>query len=164
MKRVLRCAARRSQRARDVRAGRVAPPSEEQVHSAARRVAADSIALSAGFEVWSRHVADGELANAARAMSIEERAIAMALAGGPTRTGDRLRWEWLASTAAQLDGAPHARLAAEVLRFVDEIERSLRSLERDAASSPIAARVRGAVATARHLAALFTPPPALATA
>jgi hypothetical protein len=151
-----RSAARRSSKVR-LRVGRVAEPTEEAVRAAQKRIATDVVALAAGFDVWSRHVTDEATSGAARSVAQAYGAIARSLAGGATRTGDRLRWEWLASTAALLDGAPHARIGAEVDRFADELERALRVLDRDAASNALAMRVRGALSAARVVSAALVP-------
>lgn len=39
-----------------------------------------------------------------------------------SRTCDRLRWEWLASTATIVDGSPDARLLAECVRLLSEVD------------------------------------------
>lgn len=66
------------------------------------------------------------------------------------RTGDRLRWEWLASTATAVDGAPEGRLLSECARVLSEALTA--AVEIDALGEGIAARLRVASAEAYSLA------------
>jgi hypothetical protein len=58
----------------------------------------------------------------ARASELAQRCRALALAMGPvmrTRMADRMRWEWLASTASLLEPTPERRIVAECLQVFD---------------------------------------------
>jgi hypothetical protein len=82
----------------------------------------------------------GATENAARAKGIDARP--------RSRTCDRLRWEWLASTATVLDGSPDGRLASECARLLSEVDAdSVANL-----GDEIAARFRVATAEAHSLA------------
>lgn len=88
-------------------------------------VACSNVAL--GYAVTAKHAGDEHvadhavmLADAYRSLSAHIAGLALSLGGMPPRTkatcGERLRWEWLASSARLLDGAPDERLLAECAR------------------------------------------------
>ncbi|MBX3188298.1 MAG: hypothetical protein KF819_14865 [Labilithrix sp.] len=113
-----------------------------------RRLAAACSALTAGFTASAKHARDAHVAEEALTLAEVHRALQdeiaavgapLGLVSRPTSTSERLRWEWLASTAAALDGAPDARMLQECAR-----------LERDAlaAASALAALPFQSVAAA----------------
>lgn len=114
------------------------------------RLARVSTSLSVGFGVLAK-TAHGErvaqksaaLAAAHRAIADEIAAVAVTLGVGVPRVrstcGDRLRWEWLASSARLLDGAPDVRLLAECARLAREASDVAGAMPSDAAPGPQAA-------------------------
>ncbi len=104
---------------------------------ASRELAETAIAITstcnaaiAGFELCARRTHDVTIAVAATSAAdflrvLVEATIAAAAERGidavaRARTGDRLRWEWLASTATVVDGTSDARLLGEGARLVPE--------------------------------------------
>jgi len=93
-----------------------------------RRLTSASAALSAGFDACAKHGRSPHIVDSARALTQEHRSLVSAIAclsilvGAHARpaaaTCERLRWEWLASTATLLDGTPDARLVTECARLV----------------------------------------------
>lgn len=90
------------------------------------RVAQAADATIAGLSVLARHAASGPLGALAGDVTEEMRGVVStvrfvegALGGEPQATRrstcQRLRWEWLASTGALLDGSPVPRLRSECL-------------------------------------------------
>jgi hypothetical protein len=180
-RRILRCAARRASpalatarrrsgrataRARATDGSHASASREAEARTdAARKVAQACAALAAGLDVWAKHLDDAAARAAARDLALEHRALVPLLASETgafagaaaaafvPRTCDRLRWEWLASTSALLDGAPDARLLAECARLVDDARNALRVLERDAATAKLAARVGAAFERVRRASA-----------
>jgi hypothetical protein len=118
------------------------------VPSSLVRLAVVCARLQAGFGSLAKHagvtaIADeaASLAAAHGAIADEVGLIASTLGIDMPRLkatcGERLRWEWLASSARLTDGSPEPRLLAECTRLQDEAV----SLDRDAAAlSPIAMR------------------------
>lgn len=91
---------------------------------ALRAIASAAQAAYLGFEVCARRAVTKETAARMTWLADEARAIANAagerVPGGfrkPT-TSERMRWEWLASTAALLDGGAEGRVAAEASRHL----------------------------------------------
>jgi hypothetical protein len=72
-----------------------------------------------GYELCADRSNVATIAVAARNAATNLRTLLDLLpADSRARTGDRLRWEWLASTATVLDGAADARLLAECARIL----------------------------------------------
>jgi len=69
-----------------------------------------------------------------------------------TRMGDRLRWEWLASTGSVMDGAVEMRILTECARVLGEVV----GLDVSPLGDAIASRVRLASAEAWSLASAVT--------
>ncbi len=115
-------------------------------------------AAAGGFDLCARRTQDETIAVAAEnaatfLRSLSEATVAAAAAWGVdarprARTCDRLRWEWLASTGAVVDGSPDARLLSECTRILASVDATAAS-ELGAA---IAARFRFASAEAYSLA------------
>jgi hypothetical protein len=122
----------------------------------ARRIASLAASLATGASVWAKHASDVAIASEARAIADEQRvaaeeARAVAAASRPgVRTCERLRWEWLLSTAVLLDGGAGPRLRTECLRLIDEAERAACILARSAGPSPRIVRIRALLATSRE--------------
>lgn len=102
-----------------------------------RKIAESAQAASIGFDVCARRAGTKAVAErmtwlAAEARAIAEHAAARVPGGvrGPT-TSERMRWEWLASTAALLDGGTEGRLAAESSRLVAIAEESAAHIDDD---------------------------------
>lgn len=104
-----------------VAAARSAP----EMVDALRRVAEACAAAAVGLDACAKHAHDRALAGESSELAREHRALADELAGVAASLGagarrsstcERLRWEWLASTAGVLDGAPDTRLFTECLR------------------------------------------------
>jgi hypothetical protein len=119
------------------------------------------MAAVAGFELCARKTRDETIAVAAKSAaeflrglvdSTIEAAAAYGLDASPhARTGDRLRWEWLASTAAVVDGSPDARLLSECSRILTEMMVAV-APHADELDSGLGARLRVASAEAYSLA------------
>lgn len=97
---------------------------EETSYEELRTIASAAQAASIGFDVCARRARTKEVAKRMASLAEEARAIAEAVAadvpGGLRRptTSERMRWEWLASTAALIDGGPEGRLAEEAGRHL----------------------------------------------
>lgn len=115
-------------------------------------------AAIAGFEVCARRSRDPRIVVAARSAAeclqllFAATLVAAADVGVDAhprrRTCDRLRWEWLASTATVVDGRPDRRVLSECARILEEL------VVTDAVHSlgdEIAARLRIASAEANSL-------------
>jgi len=124
---------------------------------AAQRIASACHAAAFGYALAARHAEDVNVALAARQAGSFAKAIADALAAAHgvslrLRTGDRLRWEWLASTSAMLDGQATVRLLRECARMLRE---SLADAsDAPAAVRPFVQKLRLASAEAASLALL----------
>jgi hypothetical protein len=115
-------------------------------------------AAIAGFEVCARRSRDARTAVAARNASEALRVLFAAAivaaedlgidAHPRKRTCDRLRWEWLASTATVVDGNPDGRLLSECARVLSELV----ATDSNGLGDEIAARIRIASAEAHSLA------------
>ncbi|HVJ91456.1 MAG TPA: hypothetical protein VM580_16750 [Labilithrix sp.] len=129
-----------------------------KVGEAANAIAAACSAAAVGFDLCARRTKDEKISVAASSAAkflryLVESTIAAAAARGidarpRARTADRLRWEWLASTATVVDGVADGRLLAECARILAVV---------DAGPLPelgegIAARFRVAAAEAYSLA------------
>jgi hypothetical protein len=123
-------------------------------------VAAACREAATGFELCARRTREPSTAVAAKSAAKNLRAVLEAVldaaafhrveAPPRARTGERLRWEWLASTAAVVDGGePSARLLAECARVLGS---ALDVVRRGGFDEPIAARLRVASAEAYSLA------------
>jgi hypothetical protein len=85
-----------------------------------------------GFDLCARRTRDEKICVAARSAArflryLVESTIAAAAAQGidarpRARTADRLRWEWLASTATVVDGVADGRLLAECARLLAVVD------------------------------------------
>jgi hypothetical protein len=77
------------------------------------------------------------LADAYRSLAAHIAGLALSLGNVPPRTRstcrERLRWEWLASSARLLDGAPERRLLAECAVSERDADRAASGLRTDAA-------------------------------
>ncbi len=134
-----------------------APPSPGNADGAVAITTALTAAI-AGFEVCARRSRDERTAVAARNAAeflrvLFASAIALAEDLGidahpRKRTCDRLRWEWLASTATVVDGHADGRLLAECSRILTEI---VASGAASALGEEIALRLRMASAEAYSL-------------
>ena len=135
-------------------AGRVmtTPDAAALVVERAHQLASASVALSVGFEACAKHATNPHVVDAARKLAERHRLLVPSIAqiglvvGARTRrtaaTLERLRWEWLACTAALLDGTPDTRLVGECSRLVHlaceitvALHRGLVPLRSEAASS-----------------------------
>lgn len=121
-----------------------------------RKLAEAMQSAAIGFDVCARRAGEKKVAARMTALANEARAIAEAaatkVAGGVRRpsTSERMRWEWLASTAALLDGGIEGRIADEADRHLALAEDCAARLDRDDA---IVARIARLAATSRALAA-----------
>lgn len=126
----------------------------------AERLASGCAQLAAGFDACARHARDAQISEPARRFVEQIRATAAQAAclrapdgkRGP-RTSERLRWEWLASTATSIDGAPDARLVAECLRVARSASEDVAALQRALGRDPrrqIAEGIAGAIGRARE--------------
>lgn len=121
--------------------------SETEVLERVRRMASACHSVTAGFHVCAKYTKNPVLAEMARSMAFEQGVLADEVArlaatlGAQSipkgHTSDRLRWEWLASTATVLDGTSDVRLLAECVRMMREACDAARMLER---STTLAAR------------------------
>lgn len=124
--------------------------SEEQ-----RRIAAAMQSASLGFDVCARRATDRKNAERMTWLAGEARAIAELVAdkvaGGVRRptTSERMRWEWLASTAALLDGGADGRIAEEANRHLAIAEESAARIDDD----EVLDRIARLAATSRAAAA-----------
>jgi hypothetical protein len=105
---------------------------------AAERIASACHAAAFGYVLAERRAHDVNVALAARQAGAFATSIAESIARSHRirlriRTGDRLRWEWLASSAAMLDGKPTFRLLRECARLLGDALA-------DAADAPPSAR------------------------
>lgn len=120
-----------------------------------RRIAEASQSASVGFEVCARRAETRELAGRMTRLASEARAIAESAAarvpGGVRRpsTSERMRWEWLASTAALLDGGVGGRVAEEALRHLAIAEELAANIDLD----DLLGRIERLAATGRGVAA-----------
>lgn len=99
---------------------------------AALAIATACNAASVGFDLCARRTQDETIAvaatNAAAFLrSLSEVTVAAAASKGidaqpRARTCDRLRWEWLASTASVVDGEPDGRLLSECARILAGVD------------------------------------------
>lgn len=143
-------------------------PASPLVVDRVHRLAASCTAVAAGFEACTRHAKGSGLVETAERLALEHRALAEDITrlatnlGTPLRrtaaTCERLRWEWLASTGASLDGVPDDRLLAECMRLLRFACEAADVLERDlSASGPTEAasradRIRSALHRVRRAA------------
>jgi hypothetical protein len=102
-----------------------------------RRIAEAAQAASLGFDVCAKRAGTKELGARMTSLADEARSIAEAAAakvpGGVRRptTSERMRWEWLASTATLLDGGAEGRVAQESNRHLALAEASAARLDDD---------------------------------
>jgi len=151
---VLRSARRRgSEREHERSRARRAPgtPLAARTWGAITRLAITSSNLAVGYAVTARHAADEGLVAECVSLASLHRAVAselaslLASAGAPppriiTTCGERLRWEWLASSARLIDGASESRLLAECARIRGEADDAAAELVRSDAELPSALR------------------------
>lgn len=138
-KRVARAASRRPS------SGAPAPSSRaDEIRPELGPLAVACANLALGYAVTAKHAHDEHvadhavmLADAYRSLSAHIAGLALSLGSTPPRTkatcGERLRWEWLASSARLLDGAPDERLLAECLRAQQVADAATAELQEDAA-------------------------------
>lgn len=125
---------------------------------AARAMVSACDAAAAGFDLCARRTDDETIAVAARSAAACVRALAGATVSAArglgidarprARTCDRLRWEWLASTAMVVDGSADGRLLDECARVLADVDASAAV----ALGEELAARLRLASAEAYSLA------------
>lgn len=102
-----------------------------------RKVAEAMQSASLGFDICARRANEKKIAERMGWLADEARAIADAAAakvdGGVRKpsTSERMRWEWLASTAALLDGGAGGRIADEANRHVTIAEESAGRIDED---------------------------------
>jgi hypothetical protein len=135
------------------------PSAPKGVAEAALAIASACGAVVAGLDMCARRTRDEKIAVAARnaagsLRALQEATIVAAAARGVdarprARTCDRLRWEWLASTATVVDGNADARLLSECARILADAVATTRST--NALGPEIAARLRLASAEACSL-------------
>ncbi len=104
-----------------------------------RALVAACAASVAGLEACARHAHDAALKRrvsdaAAGQRTAADELLSLAHAHGvecrtTPPTGERLRWEWLASTAGILDGAPDVRLFEECKSSLERACDTIRTLE-----------------------------------
>lgn len=122
-------------------------PLAASTSGAMARLAISSANLAAGYGVTARHSSDERLVAECVALASLHGAVASDLAsllasrGAPpprvTMTcGERLRWEWLASSARLIDGAAESRLLAECARIRGEADDAAAVLLRAGAEMP----------------------------
>lgn len=125
-------------------------------------VACSSLAL--GYSVTAKHARDEQIADRAIILADTYRSISALLAGlarslgdEPTlRTkatcGERLRWEWIASSARIMDGAPEGRLLDECARTQRAAEVASATLQTDdvAALHPAMRQIHATLIRARN--------------
>lgn len=120
-----------------------------------RKIASAAQAASIGFDVCARRAVTKASAARMTWLADQARGIAEAAStkvpGGVRRptTSERMRWEWLASTAVRLDGGAEGRLADEANRHVAIAEELAAHLDDDA----LLDRIQQFAATSRALAA-----------
>jgi hypothetical protein len=129
------------------------------MQSAAVTITSACSAAAMGFELCAVRTRDETIAVAVRGAaaflrSLQRAVVTAARSQGidarpRARTCDRLRWEWLASTASVLDPTPDGRLASECARLLTELEVSSTTW----LPERIVGRLRMALAEARSLAA-----------
>jgi hypothetical protein len=109
-------------------------PSSEQL----RRIAFACTEAAACYAVLAKRARCARLGGEAMELALRHRdsiaavdalARARGLAAHRVSTCERLRWEWFASTAALLDGAPDVRLAREGVRVTREAASAARGLD-----------------------------------
>lgn len=109
-------------------------PSGDQL----RKIAVACVEAAACYDVLAKRARTPELSGEATELALRHRATvaavdAIAFAQGmPARrvsTCEHLRWEWFASTAAVLDGAPDMRLAREGARISRDAAAAARGLD-----------------------------------
>jgi hypothetical protein len=129
-------------------------------------MAAACSSAATGFELLVRRTRERSIAAAAKGAaahlrSVAEAAVAEAAARGldarlRARTGDRLRWEWLASTASVVDGSPDERVLEECARVLGDalptVTRALAPRGKDGRADHLCDRLRLASAEAYSLA------------
>ncbi len=132
-------------------------PNEAIAEGAVAITAACSAAI-AGFELCASRGRDSRIAVAAKNASEALRVLFASVitaaddlgidAHPRRRTCDRLRWEWLASTATVIDGHPEGRLLSECARVLSAVV----ATHPDILGDEIAGRIRAASAEAHSLA------------
>lgn len=131
----------------------------------ARGTAATTCAsVALGFDICARRTRDGNIAVAAESAARNLRSLAEALrlaestpraahdtgrdAGIRPHTGQRLRWEWLASTATLVDGRADRRLLSECATTLAD---AVATFDPELLGDALAARLRVASAEAFSL-------------
>ena len=119
-----------------------------------RSVASAAQAAAVGFDVCARRARTKDVIERMTRLAIEARAHAehagARVPGGirkPT-TSERMRWEWLASTAALLDGGVEGRLAEEATRLLGIAAEAAERIDDDA----LVRRIERLAATSRAAA------------
>lgn len=141
-------------------AGTTAPGALGKAGEAALALATACDVAADGFELCARRTRDETIAVAVQSAAAFLRAlvdatVAAAAARGidarpRRRTCERLRWEWLASTATVVDGTPCARLLSECARTLAAVD----ALGTAALGDGIVARFQVAAVEAYSLASL----------
>jgi hypothetical protein len=129
-------------------------------------LAAACTSAATGLELLVRRTREPSIAAAAKGAADNLRSVAgLAVSEAASRgldalprarTGDRLRWEWLASTASVLDGAADERVLEECARVLGEaiptVTRALAPRGKDKSADHLCDRLRLASAEAYSLA------------
>lgn len=124
-----------------------------------RALATATDAAAQGLSVCARRAGSREVAADAAALAQTLGALAARakerVPGGMRRasTSERLRWEWLASTAALLDGGAERRIAEEVARHLAQAETVAARLDDDDGLEDASEHLRRAAVFCRSLAA-----------
>jgi hypothetical protein len=109
------------------------------------------LAATLGFEVCARRAHTKDVGARMTALAEEVRAVAESIVarvpGGVRKpsTSERMRWEWLASTAALLDGGIEGRIADEANRHLAIAARAAAKID----DADLAARIDVLAATSR---------------
>lgn len=124
-------------------------------------VACASLAL--GYAVTAKYARDEQVADHAtmladtyRSLSAHLSGLALSFGGARPRAkatcGERLRWEWLASSARLMDGAPDRRLLAECAQVQEAADLATAALQRDSAVElhPAMRQIRATLIRARN--------------
>lgn len=133
-----------------------------KIADAARAISSACNGAAVGFDLCAVRTQDQTIAVAAKSAAAFLRSLQSATVASVApfgidarprvRTADRLRWEWLASTATVLDGAPDGRLAGECARILSEVDVSVASGLSCFESSQIVGGFRAALLEAHSIA------------
>ncbi|MDF2696017.1 MAG: hypothetical protein K0S65_4400 [Labilithrix sp.] len=104
----------------------------KQLSDVALTIVSACSGAAVGFDLCAQRTKDETIAVAARSAAVFLRALVDATVEAAwfhgldvrprTRMGDRLRWEWLASTATVVDGGAESRLFSECARMLASVD------------------------------------------